>query len=67
MPDGDILQGFCYETCLVYMEDITIVRCTFEDHLSNLWKALEKLRKSNGKLNPSKFKLFFSEVSYLKT
>ena len=49
------------------MEDITIVRCTFEDHLSNLWKALEKLRKSNGKLNPSKFKLFFSEVSYLKT
>ena len=38
---------------------------TFEDHLSNIRKVLEKLRMANLKLNPSKCKLFCREVSYL--
>ena len=60
-----VLRGPSYEACLVYSDDIIIVGCTFEDHLINIRKVLEKLRMANLKLNPSKCKLFCLEVSYL--
>ena len=31
-----LLGGLSYKACLVYLDDIIIVRRTFEDHLSNI-------------------------------
>ena len=46
------------------LDNIIIIAHTFENHLSNIRKVLEKLRIANLKLNPSKCKLFCREVSY---
>ncbi|GFS39102.1 retrovirus-related Pol polyprotein from transposon gypsy [Nephila pilipes] len=60
-----VLRGLSYEACLIYLDDIIIVGCTFEDHLRNIRRVLEKLKIANLKLNPSKCNLFRCEVDYL--
>ena len=57
-----VLRGLPYEVCLIYLDDIIILGCTFKDCLSKIQKELEKLRMTNLKLNPSKCN---GEVSYL--
>ena len=60
-----VLPGLSYEISLVYLDDIIIVGRTFEGHLCNFRKILEKLRRANLKLNSTKCKLFCRKVSYL--
>ncbi|GFS65421.1 retrovirus-related Pol polyprotein from transposon 412 [Nephila pilipes] len=60
-----ILRGLSYEACLVYLDDIIIVGRTFEDHLRNIRRVLEKLKMAILKLNPFKCNLFRREVGYL--
>ena len=60
-----VLRELSYEACLVYLDDIIIVGRTFEDYLCNIRKVLEKLRRANLKLNPTKCKLFSHEGSYI--
>ena len=55
-----VLRGVSYEACLLYLDDIMVVGHTFEDHLSNIRKVLEKLSMANLKLNPYKCKFFLS-------
>ncbi|GFU28986.1 retrovirus-related Pol polyprotein from transposon 17.6 [Trichonephila clavipes] len=55
-----VLGGLSYEACLVYLDDIIIVGCSFEEHLKNIRRVLQKL-----KLSPSKCHLFWREVTYL--
>ena len=38
---------------------------TFEDHVQNVRKVLQCLRKKGVKLNPGKFNLFKKEIRYL--
>ncbi|GFT62320.1 retrovirus-related Pol polyprotein from transposon 17.6 [Trichonephila clavipes] len=54
-----------YEACLVYLDDIIIVGCSFEEHLKNMRRVLQKLKEANLKLSPSKCHLFRREVTYL--
>ncbi|GFV80026.1 retrovirus-related Pol polyprotein from transposon 17.6 [Trichonephila clavipes] len=60
-----VLGGFSYEVCLVYLDDIIIVGRSFEEHLKNIRRVLQKLKEANLKLSPSKYHLFQREVTYL--
>ncbi|GBM46445.1 Retrovirus-related Pol polyprotein from transposon 297 [Araneus ventricosus] len=58
-----ILGGL--SSCLVYLDDIIIVRRTFEEHLNNLRKVFQRLQKANLKLSPKKCRFFQKEVAHL--
>ncbi|GFX57866.1 hypothetical protein TNCV_3068331 [Trichonephila clavipes] len=60
-----VLGGLSYEACLVYLDDIIIVGRSFEEHLKNIRRVLQKLKEANLKLSPSKCHLFQREVTYL--
>ncbi|GFV21373.1 retrovirus-related Pol polyprotein from transposon 17.6 [Trichonephila clavipes] len=59
-----VLGGLSYEACLVYFDDIIIVGRSFEEHLKNIRRVLQKLKVANLKLSPSKCHLFRYEVTY---
>ncbi|GFX38330.1 retrovirus-related Pol polyprotein from transposon 17.6 [Trichonephila clavipes] len=61
-----VLGGLSYEACLVYLDDIIIVRRSFEEHLKNIRRVLQKLKEANLKLSPTKCHLFRREVTYLR-
>ncbi|GFV52544.1 retrovirus-related Pol polyprotein from transposon 412 [Trichonephila clavipes] len=54
-----------YKACLVYLNDIIITRCSFEEHLNNIRCVLRKLKKANLELSPFKCHLFRREITYL--
>ncbi|GFW94050.1 retrovirus-related Pol polyprotein from transposon 17.6 [Trichonephila clavipes] len=60
-----VLGGLSYDTCLVYLDKIIIVGRSFEEHLKNIRRVLQKLKEANLKLSPSKCHLFRREVTYL--
>ncbi|GFQ69816.1 retrovirus-related Pol polyprotein from transposon 17.6, partial [Trichonephila clavata] len=60
-----VLGGLSYEACLVYLDDIIIVGRSFKEHFNNIRRVLQKLKKANLKLSPSKCHLFQREVTYL--
>ncbi|GFX02680.1 hypothetical protein TNCV_2011241 [Trichonephila clavipes] len=54
-----------FKACLVYLDDLIIVGRSFEEHLKNIRRVLQKLKEANLKLSPSKCHLFRREVTYL--
>ena len=60
-----VLSGLPWETCLVYLDDIIVHAASFEDHIENLCRVLERLRQANLKLNPKKCRLFRQQVQLL--
>ncbi|GFS49286.1 retrovirus-related Pol polyprotein from transposon 17.6 [Trichonephila clavipes] len=60
-----VLGGLSYEACQVYLDDIIIVGRSFEEHLKNIRRVLQKLKEANLKLSPTKCHLFRREVTYL--
>ncbi|GFW57512.1 retrovirus-related Pol polyprotein from transposon 17.6 [Trichonephila clavipes] len=60
-----VLRGLSYEACLVYFNDIIIVGRSFEEHLKNIRRVLQKLKEAYLKLSPSKCYLFQHEFTYL--
>ncbi|CAK1603139.1 unnamed protein product [Parnassius mnemosyne] len=60
-----VLTGLIGDACLVYLDDITIVGRTFEEHLQNLERVLMKIQSTNLKLSPKKCSLFNQQVSFL--
>ena len=61
-----VLSGLSYETCLVFLDDITIVERPFGEHLRSIRKVLEKLKMANLKLNLTKCNLFCWKDCYLR-
>ncbi|GFX05701.1 retrovirus-related Pol polyprotein from transposon 17.6 [Trichonephila clavipes] len=59
-----VLGGLLYEACLVYLDGIIIVGSSFEEHLKNIRRVLQKLKEANLKLSLSKCHLFRREVTY---
>ncbi|GBM89547.1 Retrovirus-related Pol polyprotein from transposon 297 [Araneus ventricosus] len=59
-----VLRGLTSEACLVYLDDIIIVGRTFQEHLKNIRKVFQRLKKANLKLSPKKCRFFRKEVSY---
>ncbi|GFX01296.1 retrovirus-related Pol polyprotein from transposon 17.6 [Trichonephila clavipes] len=60
-----VLGGLSYEACLVSLDDIITMGRSFEGHLKNIRRVLQKLKVANLKLSPSKSHLFRREVTYL--
>ena len=60
-----VLAGLTPDCCVGYMDDILVLGDTFPKHLENLEIVLERLRKANLKLKPSKCRLVRPSVSYL--
>ena len=60
-----VLRGLTYDACLVYLDDVIVIGCTFQEQLGNLRKVLQRLREAHLKLNPVKCQLFRKEVRYL--
>ncbi|GBN34940.1 hypothetical protein AVEN_245447-1 [Araneus ventricosus] len=59
------LHGLSSEAYLMYLDDITIVGRTFEDHLSNIRKVFEILQQAKFKLSPKKYRFFRKEFAYI--
>ena len=49
-----VFSRMLYSICLAYLKDIIIFGRTFEEHLSRLGNALQRLRSANLKLKPTK-------------
>jgi hypothetical protein len=60
-----VLAGILYFICELYMDDIIIHGTTFEEFLTNLATVLERFKKYNITLNPTKSRLGYSEVQYV--
>ncbi|GFX71954.1 hypothetical protein TNCV_1443761 [Trichonephila clavipes] len=41
-----VLGGLLDEACLVYLDDIIIVGCSFKEHLKNIRRVLQKLKEA---------------------
>lgn len=54
-----------YEACLVYLDDIIIIGRSFDEHLNNLRRVLQKLKEANLKLCPSKCNLLRSYLGHI--
>jgi hypothetical protein len=49
-----VLRGLIYESCLVYLDDVIVVGCTFQKHLLKLRKVFQWFQEARLKLNPEK-------------
>lgn len=59
------LSGLPPECAFLYIDDILVVGCSVNHHLSNLETVFQRLRQYNLKLNPTKCNFFRYEVTYL--
>ena len=60
-----VLHGLHWKTLLLYLDDIIVISPDFESHVERLEEVLERLRRANLKLKPSKCELLKKEVKYL--
>ena len=49
-----VLVGLQMSRCLVYMDDVIVVGCTFDEHLCNLREGFERVKGTGLKLKSSK-------------
>ena len=62
---NNVLAGLTWDVCLVYLDDTIVVGRTFDEHITNLERVLQRFRKANLQLNPKKCQWFQREVQYL--
>ena len=60
-----VLAGLVRKICFVYLDDILIIGKTFEDHLENVARVLDRLQEAGLKLKPSKCNFLLKQVQYL--
>ena len=58
-------EGVQYDCVLAYLDDIIVIGESVGECRRNLAGVLERIRKANLKLKPSKCELFRTEISYL--
>ena len=60
-----VLKGLHWKICLVYLDDIIVMGKTFDEHLKNLRKVLQRITTTGLKLSIKKCALFQKQVKYL--
>ena len=60
-----VIAGLTLEICLVILDDIIVMSKTFEQHLERLNLVLDRLRRANLKVKPSKSHFFQKRVEFL--
>ena len=60
-----VLHGLAREVCFVYLDDIVVVGATWEEHLANLTRVLDRIRREGLKLKLKKCEFAQAEVLYL--
>ena len=60
-----VLAGLVRNICYVYLDDILIIGKTFEEHLKNIARVLDRLQEAGLKLKPSKCHFLLRQVQYL--
>ena len=60
-----VMAGLTWEICLFFLDDIIVMSKTFEQHLERLNLVLDRLRKANLKIKPSKCHFFQERVKFL--
>ena len=60
-----ILAGLQWTTCLVYLDDVIVLGCTFIEHLDHVEAVFSRLREANLKLQPFKCNLCRAKVNFL--
>ena len=63
----DVMRGYQWEICLVYMDDVIVPSATFEESIVRLELVFQRLSEANLKLKPSKCILFQHRVNFLAT
>lgn len=59
------LSGLPPEIAFLYIDDIIVIGCSVNHHISNLREVFHRLRQYNLKLNPTKCNFFKADVTYL--
>lgn len=60
-----ILEGLIGKACMVYLDDILVFGQTLDEHLENLVKVFERLKKAGLRLKPKKCHFLQPQVEYL--
>lgn len=58
-------MGLSQKLCVDFIDDILVVRCTFNQHLRNLSLMFKCLRKAGLRLKPKKYCFGQAKVNYL--
>jgi Reverse transcriptase (RNA-dependent DNA polymerase) len=61
-----VLAGLTIECCLLYFDDITVCRKSFDQHVDALDKVFTALRDAGPKLNASKCSFGVNRITYLE-
>ena len=61
-----ILKGFHWQIRLIYLDDVIVMGCTFEEELEQLKQVIERLAWAGLKLKPKKCFPFQKQVLYLR-
>ena len=60
-----VFSGAVREKCLIYLDDILVMRQTIDEHIENLRMVFDCLLKAGLRLKPGKCKLARKQVEYL--
>ena len=60
-----VLSGLTWKVCMVYLDDVSVMANTFEQHLERLKLVIDRLQRAGLKLNPVKCKLFQLKTKFL--
>ena len=60
-----VFRGLQWNILLVYLDDIIVMACSFDEHLDRLEEVFKRLAEAGLKIKPSKCELFKTETVFL--